>query len=137
MVGRRHPQEIYLNQVLRKWWEQTHQDQGYPYIRPLYFELEKLSHKHDPTPDELLEHSYFWLSDHSRFWYYQEEEDDFVHLPAILFTDTGKTPKISIKAICNPTKIFFTSIGQPFTEDICETVTIVHVILSAKKILLL
>jgi len=90
MVGRHHPNELYLYNVLRKWWEQTHQEQGYPFIRPLYFDLDKLPHDHDPTPEELLKHHYFWLSDHSRFWYYKEEDGDFAQLPALLLTDTGQ-----------------------------------------------
>jgi len=89
LIGRQHPQEIYLNQVLRKWWEQTHQDKGFPYIKPLYFDLHKLPYNGDPTADELLDHSYFWLSDHSRFWYYREEGQNILNFPALLITDTG------------------------------------------------
>jgi len=71
---------------MQKWWNL---EKGNPYIRPVYFDLEKLPHDRDPTPEELLQHHYFWLSDHSRFWYYREEDGGYAQMPALLLTDTG------------------------------------------------
>ena len=42
------------------------------------------------VPQELLDHNYFWLSDHSRFWFYKENIDSSVSMPALLLTDTGE-----------------------------------------------
>ena len=52
------------------------------------FRLERLRGTRRPSDEVLSEHSYFWLTDHSRFWFYAEEEKEY-SFPAILLTDTG------------------------------------------------
>jgi len=42
-----------------------------------------------PPVEKLAEHSYFWLSDHARFWYHRETDGKNVSFPAILLTDTA------------------------------------------------
>jgi hypothetical protein len=68
VVGRSHPQERLLTQTLKKWWnyESGDVDDDDSKPRPVDFELQGLPYNRDPLPSELLNHSYFWLSDHSR-----------------------------------------------------------------------
>ena len=41
------------------------------------------------TIPELFEHTFFWRSDHSRFWFYNDDKG-FHSLGSVLITDTGK-----------------------------------------------
>ena len=53
------------------------------------FNLAHLPHQRLPNISELFEHSYFWRSDNSRFWYYVDEKG-FSTMGAVLLTDTGR-----------------------------------------------
>ncbi len=64
VMGRSHPQERILSQTFNKWWKFSRQKNSA--LRTVDFELKKLPFDRDPLPQELLDHSYFWLSDHSR-----------------------------------------------------------------------
>ena len=50
--------------------------------------LKSLPPYHEPSIESLQQHSYFWQSDNSRFWFYKEDEE-FMSFPAVLLTDTG------------------------------------------------
>jgi hypothetical protein len=91
LIGRSHPQERALAETIDKWWkfydgEDAGSDSN---LRTVDFELQGLPYNRDPTSKELLDHSYFWLSDHSRFWYYRDTSDLNIFMPALLLTDTG------------------------------------------------
>ena len=53
-----------------------------------HFELEGLGHLQMPTVEQMFNHSYFWRSDNSRFWFYRDEKK-FTSLGAVMLTDTG------------------------------------------------
>ena len=89
VVGRGHPQERILTETFNKWWKFYGSDED-TNTRTVAFELKGLPHDRDPLPQELLDHNYFWLSDHSRFWFYKENIDSSFSMPALLLTDTGE-----------------------------------------------
>lgn len=117
IVGRSHPQERVLTETFNKWWKfyDTVEDSN---LRTVDFELKNLPYDHDPLPKELLDHSYFWLSDHSRFWYYKETVEGFVSMPALLLTDTGKP----YSDLCN-VLFFLTTFHKNADPDFSERVS--------------
>ena len=81
VIGRSHPDERKLNDLIRKW-------ATLDGLKTEEFFLKKLPPYHAPTIEVLQEHAYFWQSDNSRFWFYAEDKD-YMSFPAILLTDTG------------------------------------------------
>ena len=81
VIGRSHPNEKQMNDLIRKW-------ATLDGLKTEEFFLKKLPPYHEPTIENLQEHAYFWQSDNSRFWFFKEDQD-FMSFPAILLTDTG------------------------------------------------
>ena len=88
VIGRSHPDERKLNDLIRKW-------ATLDGLKTEEFFLKKLPPYHAPTIEVLQEHAYFWQSDNSRFWFYAEDKD-YMSFPAILLTDTGSNFKQTV-----------------------------------------
>ena len=81
VIGRSHPNERKMNDLIRKW-------ATLDGLKTEEFYLKKLPPYHEPTVENLQEHAYFWQSDNSRFWFYKEDRD-YMSFPSVLLTDTG------------------------------------------------
>lgn len=81
MILRDHPQELQMKQTIEKW-----SARGVK-IEP--FVLKQFPAYHEASISVLQDHSYFWTSDHARFWHHKEGKQ-FFSFPSILITDTGR-----------------------------------------------
>ena len=86
LVNRGSPRERILTETFNKFHRLLNQDE----FRTETFELRQLpSGDKMASLQELYNHTFFWRSDNSRFWYYADDTDGFLSVPAILVTDTG------------------------------------------------
>lgn len=86
LVNRGSARERILVDTFRKYHRLLRQDE----FRTETFELNRLPTNRMATLEELYNHTFFWRSDNSRFWYYSDD-NGFNSMPAVLITDTGKT----------------------------------------------
>lgn len=85
VIGRRHTKETRLAKLIHDVFSIL-PDEGF---KVEHFELDKLPHHRMANLEELFNHTYFWRSDNSRFWYYTDDKR-FHSLGSVLLTDTGK-----------------------------------------------
>ena len=132
VIGRNLNQETRMMSIFKRWFELVTRgiNKGNQFfdLKLRKFVLNSLPHDRFPTEETLIQHSSFWRSDHSRFWYYREsqngvnlaeriKEAETVSMPAILISDTGKFAYNCTNCFTNTSHTLFTFF-QHTTEGI-------------------
>eukprot|EP00095_Tigriopus_kingsejongensis_P012423 maker-scaffold1038_size68074-snap-gene-0.19 protein:Tk12423 transcript:maker-scaffold1038_size68074-snap-gene-0.19-mRNA-1 annotation:"hypothetical protein DAPPUDRAFT_306809" len=84
LISRNSPKELKLAKTFQGYYDR---------LSPSHYRLEHFNLKQMPdsrlaSHEELYNHTFFWRSDNSRFWYY-EDETSFHSLGGVLLTDTA------------------------------------------------
>ena len=115
IIGRNHPNERKMSDLISKWGSVDG-------LKTQEFNLKKLPPYHEPSIEQLREHTDFWQSDNSRFWFYKED-NDYISFPAVLLTDTGKISHRQVKIL----KVYF--IWKQKSQKLVSTISIIYDVL--------